>query len=263
MNGLTIGFPKVKNKSMLWSPNLLVVFFSFILLHPFWVTAQSIDATQLAQILVKNDSTWKHLTYAGIVTLQTNSDILEIPVTPDLAPNVYLSLHVVKGVDESNPFADVRIGIVELVVSPEQFELDILVTPQRDLYQPGETAVYDILVTDYQGNPVQTSLALSLVDLAVLSLKQDNAPQIMDGFYYRQPIRSQTGSGLIISGEGLEIEIPVEQLGLGGGGGGLEAAEAERALDSEGEDVRSDFRDTAFWRVFNYGFPSHHCIYDK
>ena len=92
-------------------------------------------------------------------------------------------------------------------------------TPRNDLFVPQETAVFDIKVTDYAGRPVQADLSLALVDLAVLTLKEDNAPNIVDAFYARQPYRSQVGSGLIISGEGLEIEIPLEGGGLGGGGG--------------------------------------------
>ena len=55
---------------------------------------------------------------------------------------------------------------------------------------------------------MQASFSLALVDLAVLSLLPDNAPPILEAFYSRQPMRSNTGSGLIQSGEGLEIEIP-------------------------------------------------------
>ena len=44
----------------------------------------------------------------------------------------------------------------------------------------------------------------------------DNAPPIADAFYAPQPYRSQMGSGLFISGEGLEPEPPLFAGGLGG-----------------------------------------------
>ena len=189
------------------------------------------------------------------VTLQSNSEILEIPISAFYAPNVFVTVHVVKGVDESNPVADMRIGLTELVVSPEQLALNMTLTPRSDMLSPGDTAEYDLLVTDHQGNPVQTSFSLALVDLAVLSLKEDNAPHILEAFYRRQPLRSQTGAGLIVSGEGLEVEIPSEILGRGGGGGGGADESAAPALalegdeDESGEDIRADFQDTAFWQA--------------
>ncbi len=190
-----------------------------------------------------------------LVTLQSDSEILEIPISSSYAPNVFVTVHVVKGVDESNPVADVRIGLTELIVSAEQLALNMTLTPKSDLLSPGDTAEYDLLVTDHLGNPVQANFSLALVDLAVLSLKADNAPHIIEAFYRRQPLRSQTGAGLIVSGEGLEVEIPSEILGRGGGGGGGadEAVAAAVALqgdeDEQGQDVRADFQDTAFWEA--------------
>jgi alpha-2-macroglobulin len=182
-----------------------------------------------------------------LVTLESNSDVLALPVTADFAPNVFVTLVAVKGVDETNPHADIRLGVVELVVSPEPLALNVSLTPRSSFYQPRETAVYDVLITDYQGNPVAATFSVALVDLAVLMLKPDNAPPILEAFYERQPYRSQTGSGLFYSGEGLEAEIPLEQMGLGGGGGDFAATEAAVLRDPDGDEIRQDFRDTAHW----------------
>ncbi len=187
-----------------------------------------------------------------VVTLQTGSDVLDIPIPPEYAPNVHVSVVAMKPFrpeTDDYPYADMRLGITELVVSPEQLALNVELTPRNDFFAPQETAVFDIKVTNYLGQPVSADLSLALVDLAVLTLKEDNAPDIMDAFYARQPYRSRIGSGLIISGEGLEVEIPLEGGGLGGGGGDgmAEAALSRAAEDEEGADVRKDFRDTAYW----------------
>ncbi len=188
-----------------------------------------------------------------LITLEGSSSLLNIPITNEYAPNVFVSVTAIKGVnaeDGNSPHADIRLGFVELLVSPEQFELNVQLIPQKEAFEPGETAVYDILVTDYQGNPVQADLSLALVDLAVLTLKEDNAPSILEAFYSRQPYRGQIGSGLFISGEGLEAEIPVEAGGFGGGGGGLAPEAALARIEGEDEDgVRRDFPDTAFWEA--------------
>lgn len=187
-----------------------------------------------------------------LITLQSSSDTLDIPILAEYAPNVHLSLVIVKGVtpDSDYPWADIRFGVVDLPVSTEQLQLTIEMTAQETQVAPGETAVYDIRVTDYSGNPVQAELSLALVDLAVLSLKPDTT-DIVEGFYYPQAYRSQTGSGLFISGEGLDVEVPLQGGGLGGGGGADEA-ESALARTPEGDDedsTRTDFRDTAYWEA--------------
>lgn len=187
-----------------------------------------------------------------VITIEGTSDIVDLNIPPLWAPNVFVTITAIKGVtpdNADNPYADIRLGMAELVVAPDQLALNVELTPQQDAYGPGDTAVYNIRVTDYQGRPVQADLSLALVDLAVLTLKEDNAPPILEAFYSRQPYRGQTGSGLFVSGEGLEPEIPLEGGGLGGGGGDM-AAEAAlgRAVGDE-DDVRRDFPDTAYWEA--------------
>ena len=188
-----------------------------------------------------------------VITLSGSSDVLEIPISPEMAPNAFITLTAIKGVTSDNvPYPEMRLGLAELSVSVEQQTLNVALTPQQERFAPGDTAVYTLSVTDYQGNPVQADLSLALVDLAVLTLKDDNAPNIVEAFYARQPYRSRLGTGLVFSGEGYPVEIPVEQLGLGGGGAGDTVAETTVARLNEGDeedDVRKDFPDTAFWQA--------------
>lgn len=187
-----------------------------------------------------------------VVRLESSSDVVDVTIPPTFAPNVFVSVTAVKPVDPNNtdyPYADIRLGITELVVSPEQLALTITLTPSQEQFGPGETAVYNVRVTDFQGRGVQSELSLALVDLAVLTLKPDNAPDIVEAFYARQPYRSQVGGSLFASGEGLAIEIPLEGGGMGGGGGdGLSESALSRAVGDD-EDVRRDFPDTAYWQA--------------
>jgi uncharacterized protein YfaS (alpha-2-macroglobulin family) len=184
-----------------------------------------------------------------VVTVE-GSTVLDIPLPADYAPNVFVSLVAVKPANPAsteNPFADIRLGVAELIVSPEELTLGVTLTPQQENFDPGDTAVYDVQVTNSAGSGVQAELSLALVDLAVLTLKEDNAPPIVEAFYARQPYRSQVGSGLFITGEGLEVEVPLEGGGLGGGGGNG-AALLSLALQ-EDDDVRREFPDTAYWEA--------------
>lgn len=184
-----------------------------------------------------------------VITLEGPGAVLELPLTTDYAPNVFISVAAVKGVDGSDlPHADMRLGIVELVVAPEPFALQVAVTADPAQAEPRTDVTYTIQVTDITGRPVQADLTLALVDLAVLSLNADNVPPILEAYYQRQPLRSQMAAGLFLSGEGLSIEEPVEFLGGGGGGGNGGLAESSFALlTEEDSSVRQDFRDTAYW----------------
>jgi alpha-2-macroglobulin len=225
------------------------------------ITADKRDYTagETAQLLVQSPfaqpvQAWMVVERGTLIDQQVvtidGSTVIELPIVANYAPNVFVTIVAVKPVDQSDPnfpYADIRVGYVELVVAPEQFDLNVTITPGQEVYAPGDTATFDVAVTDQAGNPVQAEVSLALVDLAVLLLKEDNAPPILDFFYTPQPLRSNTGSGLFITGEGLEIEEPLPGGGFGGGGGGDEAAGSFRLEDEEG--VRRDFRDTAYWEA--------------
>ena len=213
-----------------------------------------------AQVLVQSPfaqpvNAWLTIERGNLIDQQVvtvnGSQILEIPITGEFAPNVHVTVAAVKPVNPADPdfpYADIRIGFIELVVPPDQFDLNVAITPGAAEYAPGDTATFDVAVTDQAGNPVQAEVSLALVDLAVLTLKEDNAPPILEAFYARQPMRSNVGSGLLITGEGLAIEEPLPGGGGLGGGGGDVALESVR-LEGEEDDVRRDFKDTAYWEA--------------
>jgi len=215
---------------------------------------------ETAQILVQSPfaqpvQAWLVVERGNIIDQQvitiTGSEIVSLPITTDYAPNVHVTIVAIKPVDTADadfPYADIRVGFVEIVVPPNQFDLTVTLTPGAAEYAPGDTASFDIAVTDQGGNGVQSEVSLALVDLAVLLLKEDNAPPILDAFYFRQPLRSALGSGLLITGEGLPIEEPLAGGGFGGGGGGDELAASFR-IEGEEDEVRQDFRDTAYWEA--------------
>ncbi len=184
-----------------------------------------------------------------VVTVN-GSEVVEIPISAEFAPNVHVTIAAVKPVndDPDFPYADIRLGFTELIVPPDQFDLNVTVTPGAAEYAPGDTASFEVVVTDQAGAPVQAEVSLALVDLAVLMLKEDNAPHILEAFYAPQPMRSNTGSGLLLTGEGMVIEEPLPNGGGGGGGGGDVVMESER-LEGEDDDVRQDFKDTAYWEA--------------
>ncbi len=172
-----------------------------------------------------------------VITLQTNSHVLRLPITADMAPNVYVSVVLIKGVDETTPTPAFKIGYVAFQVSTEQQELVVTITPDKAQYRPRDTVNYTLQVTDYTGRPVRAELALALVDLSVLTLAEPNSRPIVQGFYGQRGLGIRTGTGLTLSVDRLNVKVATEF--KGGGGGGEEAA----------MEIRGDFRDTAYWNA--------------
>ncbi len=180
-----------------------------------------------------------HIYDYWVQTLETNSAQIEIPITEDLIPNVFVSVVVVEGVDENNPLPSFKIGYAQLPIETTEKELSIEMTPDRpadEHYQPGETVTYDVNVSDSEGNPVEAELALNLVDLSVLTLADRLGPDIVGYFWRERGLGVSTASGLTLSGDRISEELGEEAKGLGGGGGGEEFGP-----------VRKLFPDLAYW----------------
>jgi uncharacterized protein YfaS (alpha-2-macroglobulin family) len=180
-----------------------------------------------------------------VITLEGNSDIVEVPIVDAYVPNVYVSVLLVKGIDESNPLASFKLGYVALPVSTQTKMLNVTLTPDRDMeagkhYGPRERVRYDVQVTDHAGEGVETELSLDLVDLSVLALTGgDRGVSMLDHFYRERGVGIRTSASLITSIDRVAAELPVEPEGKGGGGGGA-------ALAGEGL-IRTRFADTAYW----------------
>lgn len=172
------------------------------------------------------------------ITLDTNSTIYRIPITADFAPNVFVNVMLVKGVDENNPVAGFRAGMLQLSVDNNQKAITIAITPDREQVGPRETVTYNVTTTDYAGNPVQAEVGVGLTDLASLSIAEPNSPPILGYYYGQQGLGVRTSTPLTINVD--QLTQTVLDTIKGGGGGGLEGGIF---------DIRQDFVDTAYWNA--------------
>jgi hypothetical protein len=201
--------------------------------------------------------------------LESNSAVYRLPLTAEHAPNVFVSVVIVKGPDANEPVATHRVGYIPLTVEPVKQTLDISISPSVERAEPGDTVTFDVEARDASGDPVYAGFSLDLVDKAVLSLKPREEDAIRQAFYGRRGNGVSTGSGLVISINRILLEqmedldnIAMRGLGIGGGGGAAEMAEEEmpamapaedRAPETGGDeeqadiDLREQFEDTAFW----------------
>jgi hypothetical protein len=165
-------------------------------------------------------------------TLPAAGKMVELPLNPGHAPNLYLSVTLLGKTAEGLP--DFRQGFLNLPVEPVEQKLTVTLTNQPERAGPGDEVAYEILVTDSAGKPVQGEFSLAVVDLAVLALAEPNSKEISAFFYDIQPLGVLTGNTLAVYAR-RQIIQPVG--GLGGGGG-------------EGPSVaRQDFPDTAYWNA--------------
>lgn len=171
------------------------------------------------------------------VLMDSNSLVYELPITADFAPNVFVSVMLVKGVDENNPVASFRYGLTQLNVDTERKVVNIDVVPNVDRAQPRDTVSYTIRTTDYKGDPVSAQVGLGLTDLAALSIVGPNSGLLLDRFYDDQPLSVMTSTPLTINTD--EITQFVEEVYKGGGGGGGGGGAVF--------EIRGDFVDTPYW----------------
>ncbi len=170
------------------------------------------------------------------ITLESNSYVYELPITEDFAPNVFVSVMIVKGVDETNPVAGFRMGMVELGVEIDRKEINITAVPDSEQAGPRDTITYTIETTDWQGEPVNAEVGVALTDLASLSVGEPNSDPILRFFYGQQGNAVRTGTPLTINTD--QITQTVIDTIKGGGGGFGEGGIF---------DIREDFVDTALW----------------
>ncbi|MFN2226501.1 MAG: alpha-2-macroglobulin family protein, partial [Anaerolineae bacterium] len=180
-----------------------------------------------------------HVMETEVRELESNSEVLRLPITEAHVPNVFVSVLIVQGSEQApDGLATFKMGLIKLPVSVAPKELNITLSPDKSMaegehYGPRQTATYDVLVTDAGGEPVQAELSLRLADLAVLALADETEPTLLEAFWRNRGLGVKTTTGLVVAMEALNRELEPRAKG----GGGAEA----------GGLIRSRFADTAFW----------------
>ncbi len=179
-----------------------------------------------------------HIYEHFVTDLATNSEQIKIPITEEMIPNMYLSVTVIKGVDETSILPSFKVGYASLPINTAEKELQISLTPNKpaeEKYQPGETAEYRVSVTNAKGQPVKAELSLALVDKAVLSLAPETPGQLMSTFWRNRGLGVQTAGGLTLAIDRINLTVAPEAKGGGGG------------FDEGFGVIRGEFKDTALW----------------
>jgi hypothetical protein len=176
--------------------------------------------------------------YSERLTLTSNSTVYQLPITEDYAPNVYVSVLIVKGVDETNPVAAFRMGMVQLAVDTSQRVITLDIQPDRPDAGPGDTVTYTVRATNANGDPLEAEIGVGLTDLSVLTIAEPNTIPLLQYFFGQQGLGVRTSTALTINTDQLTQEV-LDTIKGGGGGFG----------DGGIFDIRQEFVDTAYWNA--------------
>jgi hypothetical protein len=184
-----------------------------------------------------------------VLEIQGSTSEIEIPVTSDHIPNIFVSVLLVQG-RTSNATAtetqDVgkpsfKLGYINLTVDPWEKRLAVEVMADKKSYKPKDRVTLRLKVKDAKNNAAPASLSLAVVDVGVLNLIGFQTPDPFARFYGEKPLSVQTSeTRLHVIGQ-RKFSEKGENVG---GGGGMEAM----AMAGLGEvELRGDFKSTAFW----------------
>lgn len=178
--------------------------------------------------------------YSYTTTLIGSAPVLEVPITEEHLPNLYVSVMLFRGriqpptPDDTEDIGKpaFKIGYIDLPVAPDSKRLKVEVSTDKERYGPADEVVTKLKVTDVDGNPVRAELSLAAADVGVLNLINFKTPDLFDTYYRSMPLAVQTAeSRLDVIGQrsyGAKGEDS-------GGGGGYNPG------------FRKDFKSTAVW----------------
>ncbi|MEO7332659.1 MAG: MG2 domain-containing protein [Gemmatimonadales bacterium] len=169
---------------------------------------------------------------------------IRLPITERHAPNVFVSVVVMRGRSAPQGSLDdpgrpaIRVGYAELRVTPEVKRLQVTVEPAQGEYRPGDSALVRLTTRTTRGG-AQSEVTLWAVDEGVLSLTGYRTPDPLDLLYRPRGLGLTLSSGLVnVAPQVLRGESrALKGLTNAGQGGGREGADV----------LRSRFQTTAFF----------------
>lgn len=184
--------------------------------------------------------------------LSGKNPVVSVPVKPYHAPNVYVSVLLVRGrVTDVAPTATVdlgrpayKLGIAEIHVGWKAHEIQVEVAPERAVYRTREKAKVAIRAKRAGGGPLpkESEVIVAAVDEGLLELSPNGSWKLLDAMMGRRPYEVETATAQMqVVGK---RHYGRKALPQGGGGGRQPAREffetllfwkARVPLDEKGE----------------------------
>ena len=185
---------------------------------------------------------------AQVLEIQGSTSEIEIPITPEFLPNVYVSVLLLQGRTSeatTDQVEDVgkppfKIGYANLRVDPSEKRLTLEVATNKPAFKPKDPVEVRLKVKDAAGAGATASIAVAVVDVGVLSLIGYQTPDPFPGFYGEKSLSVETSeTRLHVVGQ-----RHYGEKGENAGGGGAEMA---RGMGLSEVEMRGDFKSTAYW----------------
>jgi len=178
-----------------------------------------------------------------VTQISPEQPVIRVPVQDAEAPNVFVSVVLVRGSEASpkqHKMPEYKVGYCQLEVESKVKELTIAITPEKPEVKPAETFTVSGSITDFQGKPVIGSeVTLYAVDEGVLSLMKHETPDPSGFFHEPQPlaIDNYTSFDDLLPEEFAARERGNKGFLIGGGG----------EMDETAMQVRKNFVATPLW----------------
>lgn len=159
--------------------------------------------------------------------LQGKSPVIDVPIRKNYAPNVFVSVLVVRGrIDDVKPTALVdlgkpsyKLGIAELKVGWKPHELNVKVNASKKVYRVRDKAEVTIQVKTAYGElpPKGTEVALAAVDEGLLELMPNKSWNLLEAMMGRRgyEVQTSTAQSQVVG----KRHYGLKALPSGGGGG--------------------------------------------
>ncbi len=209
------------------------------------------DAGETARILIKTPIAGEALVTIereGVLRsfttkLTGNAPTIDVPLQGLDAPNVFLSVMLLRGAaDSPRKFKspEYRVGYCNLKVTRPESKLSVSVKPAAAKVQPGEQVTLNAEVLDWKGQPrAGAEVTLYAVDEGVLSLAGYETPDPLAFFNKTQPLGVTTALTIptLLNEDPAHRDFANKGYLIGGGG------------EDGGDRMRKNFITCAFWNA--------------
>ncbi|HEY4381862.1 MAG TPA: alpha-2-macroglobulin family protein [Acidobacteriaceae bacterium] len=162
----------------------------------------------------------------------------DLPITTDSQPNITVDALFIR----NNILYQ---ATKTLKVPPVQQQLQVEITPAKELFQPQQSATYDVVTRDFAGKPVAANLSFGVVDEAIYSLYPDSSGDMVRSLYPQRYVESQIDSSLDYYFSG-EAGTKSPMLALRNAHYHPQLAQVKPGNEAKPR-IRKAFPDTAFW----------------
>ena len=111
-----------------------------------------------------------------LVHMDTRSKLIDIKIEEQHEPNIFLTAYAVRDLS-------MLTHTKQVIVPPVDKFLDVAITSDKKVYQPGQTGAFAVKVTDNNGKPVLCEVSLGLVDSSIYYIQSEYAQDIRQFFY--------------------------------------------------------------------------------